>query len=77
MEMSGDALEKLLNSTIKSKELEALLLRLGFQKKAGKGSHMKWIKKGLPPIVIATHSKEVKPYQLKQVIQVLRIGGLL
>lgn len=75
--MSGHELEKLLNNAIKGKELETLLLRLGFKKRAGKGSHVKWIKKGLPPIVIATHSKEVKPYQLKQVIQVLRIGGLL
>lgn len=75
--MSGDELEKLLNNTIKGKELETLLLRLDFKKRAGKGSHAKWVKKGLPPIVIATHSKEVKPYQLKQVIQVLRIGGLL
>ncbi len=75
--MSGSELEKLSNHTIKSRELETLLLRLGFQKKSGKGSHVKWIKEGLPPIVIATHSKEVKPYQLKQVIQVLRIGGFL
>jgi predicted RNA binding protein YcfA (HicA-like mRNA interferase family) len=75
--MSRDEIEKLLNFTIKSKELEVLLLRLGFQKKTGKGSHVKWVKKGLPPIVVATHSKEIKPYQVKQVIQVLRIGGLL
>lgn len=75
--MSGNESEKLLNHTIKRKELETLLLRFGFQKKPGKGSHIKWIKKGLPPIVIATHSKEVKPYQLKQVIQILRIGDLI
>lgn len=75
--MSGDEIEKLLNITIKSKELEVLLLRFGFQKKPGKGSHVKWVKKGLPAIVIATHSKEIKPYQVKQVIQVLRIGGFL
>lgn len=75
--MSGDETEKLLNRTIKSNELEALLLRLGFQKKSGKGSQVKWVKKGLPPIVIATHSKDIKPCQVKQVIQVFRIGGLL
>ena len=75
--MAGNELKKLLNHTIKSKELETLLLRLGFHKKPGKGSHMKWVKEGLPPIIIATHSKEVKPYQLKQVIQVLKIGDLI
>lgn len=74
--MSGDELEKLMNGTIKSQELETLLFGRGFQK-SGKGSYIKWLKKGLPPLVIAIHSQEIKPYQLKQVIDVLRIGGLL
>ncbi len=70
-------LEKLKNLTVKNGELETLLNWLGFIKKAGKGSHEKWIKQGFPPIVIATHDKEVKPYQLKQVIKVLKVGGVL
>lgn len=75
--MSDKETAKLLNLTIKKRELESLLARLGFVHKPGKGSHMKWIKQGLPPIILATHSKEVKPYQLRQVIQVLKSGGLL
>lgn len=70
-------LEKLLNFTIKKKELEALLSNLGFQCSRGKGSHVKWIKAGCPVIVLATHSKEIKPYQLKQVIKVLQEAGIL
>jgi hypothetical protein len=77
LNMSGDDFEKLLNCTIKCRELETLLVSLGFQKKPATGSYAKWLKRGLPPLVIATHSKEIKPYQAKQVIQVLRIGGLL
>ncbi len=69
--------EKLLNQTISKKELEALLNNFGFRCRSGKGSHMKWIKKGCDVIIIASHSKEVKPYQIKQVIQVLRKGGFL
>lgn len=75
--MSGNELEKLMNGVIKCKELETLLFGWGFQKKSGKGYYVKWLKKGLPPLVIAIHSQEIKPYQLKQVIYVLRIGGLL
>ena len=75
--MPDKDLERLLNLTIKEQELEALLARLGFRQRPGKGSHMKWIKKGLPPIILATHSKEIKPYQLRQVLRVLKIGGLL
>lgn len=69
--------EKLLNLTIKKKELESLLSNLGFERSPGKGSHVKWVKFGCPVIVLATHSKEIKPYQLKQVIKILHEAGLL
>lgn len=75
--MKQKLLPKLLNLSLKKRELETLLKELGFKKKSGKGSHEKWLRDGLPPIVIATHSKEAHAYQLKQVIQVLRIGDLL
>jgi predicted RNA binding protein YcfA (HicA-like mRNA interferase family) len=69
---------KLLNGTILKRELETLLSRLGFEKLRGKGSHEVWGKKGVADaIVLASHHKEVKRYQIKQVIEVLRKGGLL
>lgn len=70
-------IEKLLNFTIKARQLEALLTSLGFEKRSTKGSHVKWIKEGLPPLIIATHDKEVRPYQLKQVIKILEMDGVL
>lgn len=75
--MKGRLLEKLKNFSLKKRELETLLKNLGFEKQAGKGSHEKWLKAKLPPIIIATHSKEVPAYQLRQVIKVLKIGGIL
>ena len=75
--MRDDLLEKLRRFTIKRRELETLLAGLGFVKKSGKGSHVKWIKSGLPPIIVASHDKEVKHYLLRQVLQVLKIGGVL
>ncbi|MCE9624965.1 MAG: type II toxin-antitoxin system HicA family toxin [Deltaproteobacteria bacterium] len=70
-------LGKLQNLTLKKAELATLLNGLGFIRKPGKGSHEKWVKKGFPPVILATHDKEVKPYQLRQVIQVLKLGGIL
>ncbi len=75
--MRRDLLEKLLRYNIKKKELETLLAGLGFILKPGKGSHEKWIKTGFPPIVVASHDKDVKDYLIKQVIRVLQIGGFL
>jgi predicted RNA binding protein YcfA (HicA-like mRNA interferase family) len=70
-------IEKLKSLSLKKEELKTLLGSMGFGRRSGKGSHERWIKRGLPPIVIATHDKEVKPYQLKQVLKVLKIGGLI
>ncbi|MDL1871373.1 type II toxin-antitoxin system HicA family toxin [Deltaproteobacteria bacterium PRO3] len=70
-------LAKLENETIKKAELETLLKRVGFNKIGGKGSHEVWFRAGFDPITIATHSKEIKPYQQKQVKAVLKKGGLL
>lgn len=75
--MRRDLLEKLERYTIKKRELESLLISLGFVEKKGKGSHMKWIRKGFPPIIIVSHDKDIKPYLVRQVIQVLKIGGIL
>lgn len=67
----------MLKCYIKKRELEALLVSLGFARKPGKGSHIKWIRQGFPPLIIASHDKEVKPYLNRQVIRVLKIGGIL
>ena len=75
--MRPDLIEKLARFAIKKKELEILLSDLGFTRKPGKGSHVKWIKTGLPPIIVATHDKEVKDYLVRQILKVLRMGGLL
>lgn len=75
--MRDDLKEKLLRFAIKKKELEAFLANLGFVRKSGKGSHAKWLKNGLPPIILATHDKDLKPYMIKQVIKALKTGGIL
>lgn len=68
---------KLLNLTLKRKELVTLLKHLGFKERSAKGSHVKFLKKGFPMILLSSHDKEVKEYQLKQVIKVFEAGGLL
>lgn len=75
--MTEKRIQKLLNHTIKKKELEALLYSLGFQNKGGKGSHQKWIRKGVDPIVIASHSKDLKPYLINYVIEKLSEASLI
>ena len=75
--MRDDLVGKLLRYGIKKQELEALLVSLGFVKKPGKGSHVKWVKSGMPPLVVASHDKEVKDYLIRQVIKVLKTGGIL
>lgn len=75
--MRDDLIEKLARFAIKKKELETLLADFGFTRKPGKGSHVKWIKAGLPPIIVASHDKDIKDYLVRQILKVLRIGGLL
>jgi len=71
--------EKLENQTLKKAELETLFYRLGFKRFGGKGSHEVWGRKDIPDlhIVIATHSKEVPFYQLKQIEKSLKKRGLI
>ena len=75
--MKDKRFEKLLNLTITKQDLESLLIRLGFEKKPGKGSHVKWLKAHCPPIIVATHSKEIKHYQLRQIIKILKDYNLI
>ena len=57
---------KLANGTIDAREARTLLSKLGWSKLAGKGSHEKWTKDG-QIIILATHTKELKPYQIRQI----------
>ncbi len=75
--MRDDLKDKLLRGAINKKELETFLTHVGFMKRPGKGSQPKWLKDGFPPIIIAAHDKSLKPYMIKQVIKVFKIGRLL
>lgn len=68
---------KLSRQNIKKSELETLLTRLGFRKFRGKGSHEVWGHTEIADIhiVIATHTKEVPSYQLKQIEKSLKQRG--
>ncbi len=79
MSATKKLIAKLKDNTIKKKELETLFKRFGFSEYGGKGSHKVW---GHPQytdihIVIATHSKEVPRYQLRQIEKSLTKKGLL
>ncbi len=69
MSSTEKLIQKLINRTLRKSELETLLIRLGFSRFRGKGSHAVWGRKDIADlhIVIATHSKEVPFYQLKQI----------
>ena len=56
---------KLENGTIKANELRTLLGKEGFVLDRTKGSHEIWVK-GKKSLVLATHGKELKPYQIKE-----------
>lgn len=70
---------KLKEHTIKKKELETVLKRFGFSEHGGKGSHKVWGHSQYADIhiVIATHSKEVPQYQIRQIEKSLTKRGIL
>ena len=72
-------IQKLENKSLKKSELETLLGQLGLEKMRGKGSHEVWGKKEISDlhIVIATHTKEVPMYQLRQIENSLKKRGLI
>ena len=67
----------MLDLSIHGREAESLLESLGFEKRQGKGSHVVWFQKGFQPIILARHGKEFKKGYLRQIIKVLKNGGLL
>ena len=61
---------KLQNGTIKADELRVLLKRLGYSLANTKGSHEQWVNLDASyprsHFTLATHSQELKPYQVKE-----------
>ncbi len=56
---------KLDNSSIDARELRTLLKQMGWTLNRTKGSHEVWVKRS-KTFILATHSKDLKPYQIKQ-----------
>ncbi|OQW50759.1 MAG: hypothetical protein A4S09_11435 [Proteobacteria bacterium SG_bin7] len=63
-------LDKLRNGSIDANELRTLLGMCGGILKRTKGSHEQWSVNG-KPFTLATHSKDLKPYQIKGAKQLL------
>lgn len=76
MEYNDKLIGKLLNLSIKKKELNTLLGRLGFAYRKGKGSHEVWSKESYV-LTIATHNKEVPRFILRELLRYLRENDLL
>jgi predicted RNA binding protein YcfA (HicA-like mRNA interferase family) len=56
---------KLMDGSIDGKELRTLLVQEGWTLDRTRGSHEVWIS-GHRTFVLATHSKDLKPYQVKE-----------
>lgn len=57
---------KLNNGGISANELRTLLLRLNWVLDRTKGSHEQWLGPSKQRMTLATHTKELKPYQIKE-----------
>lgn len=62
---------KLENGTINANELRTLLNKEGFSLHRTSGSHEVWIR-GERTLVLATHGKDLKPYQIKEAREILK-----
>lgn len=67
------AFEKIRNNpkNVRFEDLEAILLDLGFEKIAGKGSHVKFILDEYPPLVVPYKKPFLKPFYIKLVLRTL------
>lgn len=65
MSKTDKLMAKLKRGKIDARELRALLKVKGFQKERQRGSHEVW-ERGSETFLLATHSAELKPYQIKQ-----------
>jgi hypothetical protein len=59
----------------KYSDIKRIMVSLGFIEKPGHGSHMKFIRIGYPPLVIASH-KPFRPIYLKEFCKYLRENNL-
>lgn len=66
MSKADKLLAKLLIGRIGGKELRTLLKQLGWTKDAQRGSHEQWRGPNGERMTLATHSKDLKPYQIKE-----------
>jgi len=58
-------LEKLRNKTISAAEARTLLKKLGWALRGTGGSHEQWVGPANEKYTIATHDKDLKQYQIK------------
>lgn len=61
---------KLNNGSLDVRELRTLLKQLGWSLNRTKGSHEVWVRNA-KTFILATHSKDLKPYQIKQAQRLL------
>lgn len=70
MSKTEKLLQKLENGNIKADELRTLLGKMGYELKNTEGSHEQWVhpNKSYPErcFTLATHSKDLKPYQMRE-----------
>lgn len=67
MSKTEKLIAKLKNKKISAAELRTLLIRLGWICRGQEGSHESWVGPAGERFTLATHSKEVKPYMLKEI----------
>jgi predicted RNA binding protein YcfA (HicA-like mRNA interferase family) len=72
MSTTEKLLEKLNNGSISAKELRTLLGKLNWFLDRTKGSHEQWIGPQKQRMTIATHSKDLKSYQIKEAQQKIK-----
>lgn len=65
MSKTDKLLKKLAAGTINAKELRTLMMAMGAELVQAKGSHERWYL-GDKRMVLATHGKDLKLYQIKQ-----------
>jgi predicted RNA binding protein YcfA (HicA-like mRNA interferase family) len=65
MSKKAKLLAKLKSGSINAKELRTLLNQCGWLLDRTKGSHEAWVK-GSDTMILATHDKELKRYQIKE-----------
>ncbi len=76
MSTSDKLFEKLNNGSISAKELRTLLNKSGWTLDRTKGSHEQWIGPLKQRMTIATHTKNLKNYQIKEAQIKLKQKGL-